>query len=84
VGPLLPNLATAIAAALIWIALVEGLIAQLLGDMAQWLPMASARALGNAPGPDLLPQLTGGLVLVAWTALVAIAATGVARRRDVA
>ena len=83
-GALLPNQSTAIAVALTWIALVEGLVAQLLGGLAEWLPLSAARALGNAPAQDLLPQLGGGAVLAGYAVLLVIAAAAVSARRDVA
>jgi ABC-2 type transport system permease protein len=83
-GTLMPNLATAIAVALLWIATVEGLVAQLIGDLGKWLPMASGRALSNSPAPDLLPQLEGGLVLAAYAVPLVIAAAVITARRDVA
>jgi ABC-2 type transport system permease protein len=83
-GALLPNYATAIAAALAWIALVEGLVGQLLGGLARWLPMAAGRALGNAPASDLLPQVTAGVALASFAIVLALAAGAVVARRDVA
>jgi ABC-2 type transport system permease protein len=81
-GALVPNLGGAIGAALAWIAIVEGLVGQLLGDSARWLPMAAGRALGNMPG-DVLPQLSGGLVLGAYAIALAVLAAVTSMRRDV-
>jgi ABC-2 type transport system permease protein len=83
-GALLPNLATAIAVALVWIALVEGLVAQLLGDAAGWLPMASGMALGNAPRDGLLEQWVGGLVVAGYALLFVVVGAIASDRRDVA
>ncbi len=82
IGALLPNLAAAIGVALAWILIVEGLLGQVLGDFRRWLPMASGQALGNLPG-DLLPQLTGGLVLAGYAVILAIIAAATSIRRDV-
>lgn len=85
VGGLVRNLAGAIAGALVWIAVVEGLVGQLLGDGAHWLPFAAATALGRVPmGQSDLSQPVAMAVLVGYAALLGAAATAVTVRRDVA
>jgi ABC-2 type transport system permease protein len=83
-GAMVRNLASAIAIALAWIAFVEGIAINLLGDLGRWLPMASGMALDNVPQGKLLPQVTGGLMLVAYAILFAVVATLATMRSDVA
>lgn len=83
VGGLVRNTATAVGAALAWLALVEGLVAQLSDTLGRWLPFAAGRALGRLPGTDGLAPGTAGALLAGYAVVFAVAGAVAVHRSDV-
>ncbi len=83
-GALVRNMAGAIAAALAWSALIEGVVGQLIGSFSRWLPVASgSTVVGMRSSSSSLPQWGAALMLVAYAGLFAVLAIVVTTRRDV-
>jgi ABC-2 type transport system permease protein len=82
-GALIRNLAAALATALAWIALVEGLIGELISDLEAWLPFAGGQALGRLHGAPDISQWAGGLLLAGYTVVCAAIALTTSIRRDI-
>ena len=87
IGALARNLVAAVAAALAWIAVVEGIAGQLIGSgLARWLPFSASESLDRASltsSSGLLPQWGGGLVLLVYAGAFAAAAVLITLKRDV-
>jgi ABC-2 type transport system permease protein len=84
IGALITNQIGAIAAALTWLALVEGLVARLVGDAQQWLPFALGSALNRLPtATDGPPQWQAGLALAGYAAVFVAASVATTVRRDI-
>jgi ABC-2 type transport system permease protein len=83
-GALIRNLTAAVTAALVWIALVETIVGNLLGDLGRWLPNRAGLALGYMPSTaPVLPQWGAGLLLVGYAVVIVVAAGATTVRRDV-
>ncbi|MGW7525919.1 ABC transporter permease subunit [Streptomyces sp. NPDC054783] len=87
VGALIRSLVGAVAVALAWVALVEGIVGQLIGNLARWLPFNAGQALGAGAkamvAQNLLPRWGGGAVLAVYTLVFALLAVSTSMRRDV-
>ena len=87
VGALIRSFVAAVAAALAWIALVEGIAGQITGPgLARWLPFYASEALGRtnlSPASQLLPQWAAAWCWPAYAAAFAAAAVVTTLRRDV-
>ena len=85
-GALVRNLVAAIGVALAWLALVEGLLGEVLGDrLGRWLPFQAGSALGHLPNVhNGLSQWGAGLVLAGYAAVFVAVGLALTTRRDVA
>jgi len=82
-GALITNLIAAVATALAWLALVEGIVGQLIGGAREWLPFSLGSALDRLPTVDGPPQWQAALALAGYALAFAGAAVATTLRRDV-
>jgi ABC-2 type transport system permease protein len=86
IAALVRNQIAAIAGALTWLFIIEGVLAAMLPDLARWTPggaTGAALQIGNWLGTDnMLNPWLAGLVLIGWTTLLATIGSRSALRRD--
>ncbi|MGH9001060.1 MAG: hypothetical protein ACRDY7_16900 [Acidimicrobiia bacterium] len=85
VGALIRSQAIAMTAALVWMMMVEGILAAVWQDGARWLPGGAAQALSRSASQfgELLPMWAGGLLLAAYGVAFATSGARFVLRRDV-
>ena len=82
-GTILRNQVGAIIALLAWGFVVENLVFGLVPDAGRFGPVHAQDALVGLTEKHLLHAPAGGLILVAWAAVLAVAGVSLALRRDV-
>jgi ABC-2 type transport system permease protein len=83
-GAAVRNLAAAVGVALAWIAVVEGVIGQLIGDSAaRWLPFNAGMALGRVGSTDTLGQPAAAAIVAAYALACVVAGYLLTERADV-
>lgn len=81
-GALVRSQVIALVAGLSWLLIGESLLLAFLPEVGRWLPSGALGAV-TATSEDVLPAWGGGLLLVAYTLALAVAAVVVTARRDI-
>jgi hypothetical protein len=86
VGSLIRNQTAAIAIALVWVMIVEGLVVALLPEVGRWLPGGAVASITGAATADggMLPMWAGACVLAGYGLAFAAAGSRFVMRRDIA
>jgi hypothetical protein len=82
-GAILRNQVGAVIALLAWDFVVDSLLFGLAPSVGRFMPTAAADALMGLKTAHLLSPATGGAVLLAWTAALALIGLMLTLRRDV-
>ena len=85
VGSMVRNQTTAVAGAVVWVLVVEGLLVSFAPDVGRWLPGGAASALSGVATANggLLPMWGAALLLTAYGLAFAAAGTRFVLHRDV-
>lgn len=83
VGAVLRNQVAAVIAVIVWVFVVENILLNVIPDVGRFMPGPAGTALTGGDAEELLAPAVGGLVLVGWVAVAAVAAVVLTRRRDV-
>jgi ABC-2 type transport system permease protein len=82
-GSVMPNQVGAIVVALIWLLIVENILAGLLPDIAPYTPGGAARGLMRIDGEDALPMWSAAAVTLGYVVALAGLGSQLVIRRDV-
>jgi ABC-2 type transport system permease protein len=82
-GSVVPNQVGAIVIALVWLLIVENIIAGLFPDIAPYSPGGAARGLMRIDGEDVLSMWSAAAVTLGYVAALAGIGAGLVVRRDV-
>jgi ABC-2 type transport system permease protein len=83
VGALTRNTVAAIIAGLIWIQIFEvAILENAVPSLAKWLPVGAAQGLTSLDTSRFLPPAGAAAVLVAWAAVLVLAAARLSTRRE--
>ena len=82
-GAILRSQVGAVIALLAWDFVVNSLLFGLAPSVGRFMPTPAANALMGLKTTHLLPPAAGGAVLLAWTAVLALAGLALTLRRDV-
>jgi ABC-type transport system involved in multi-copper enzyme maturation permease subunit len=83
IGTVVRNQVGAIIGLLAWGFIVENLLFAFVPSVGRFAPGQASNAFTGLTTKHLLPAAAGGAILLAWTIAFAVAATGLAARRDV-
>jgi ABC-2 type transport system permease protein len=83
VGALVRNQVSAVGGALVWFAVVEHTLVNLVPSVGRWLPAGAGQAIVRTPLDGLLPQLAGAAVLALYAAVIAAVGIRLETTRDV-
>lgn len=82
-GAVIPSQVPALVGALVWALGVEPVLINLLPEVGRWLPLGATSALTNSPTESLLSMFAGGLVLLAYTGVLAVVGIRLTLVRDI-
>jgi ABC-2 type transport system permease protein len=83
IGTIVRNQVGAIISVLAWGFVVENLLFAFVPSVGRFAPAHASDALIGLTTKHLLPAAAGGLILIAWTTVLALAGTTLAAHRDV-
>lgn len=83
IGAVIRSQVGAIVATLLWLFVVESLVAGLLPDVSAWMPFAAGGAITGSGGEGLLGPKVATLVVLGYTAAALLAGAMLTERRDV-
>jgi ABC-2 type transport system permease protein len=82
-GALIKNQVFAVIGLIVWVMVVDNILRGLVPDVGRFTPTAASASITGDPADHLLPPLAGGLVLLAYVAVLVAGGALLVARRDV-